>query len=278
MNKREGKTKVRLDIFLVENELVPNRSKARGEIMAGNVYVDNIKQDKPGFAVSCKSKVEIRGKSNPYVSRGGLKLEKALQSFSLSLTGKMVLDIGASTGGFTDCALQHGAAGVIALDVGYGQLDWSLRNHPRVVIMERFNVRHLQKQQLPFKPQVAAVDVSFISLELVLPVLFSLEIAQVIALVKPQFEASPERVGKRGVVKDINTHKEILEKIVDISVKHNYIARDLTYSPIKGPQGNIEYLVYLEKPSSGASDAASREAMFFLFIENVVEEAHRKLY
>lgn len=278
MNEREGKTKLRLDIFLVENELVPNRSKARGEIMAGNVYVDNIKQDKPGFAVSSKSKVEIRGKSNPYVSRGGLKLEKALQSFPLSLTGKTVLDIGASTGGFTDCALQHGAVGVIALDVGYGQLDWSLRNHPHVVIMERFNVRYLKEQHLPFKPQLATVDVSFISLELVLPVLFSLEIEQIIVLVKPQFEASPDRVGKRGVVRDINIHKEILEKVACISVKHNYIARDLTYSPIKGPQGNIEYLIYLEKPPSGASEAAHQESKSFLLIENVVQEAHRKLY
>ncbi len=246
--------------------------------MAGNVYVDNIKQDKPGFLVSSKSKVEIRGKCNPYVSRGGLKLEKALQSFSVSLTGKTVLDIGASTGGFTDCALLHGAAKVIALDVGYGQLDWKLRNHPDVVIMERFNVRYLNEKHLPFKPQVATVDVSFISLKLVLPVLFSLEFEQIIALVKPQFEASPDRVGKRGVVRDLNIHKEILEKVVDISVEHNYIAQNLTYSPIKGPQGNIEYFIYLEKPKNKASDTVHQEPKSCLSVENVVQEAHRKLY
>lgn len=264
-------------MFLVENKLVPNRSRARGEIMAGNVYVNDVKKDKPGFLVSLISKVEVRGKSNPYVSRGGLKLEKALQIFPVSVEGKIVLDIGASTGGFTHCALEHGAAKVVALDVGYGQLDWKLRNHADVETMERFNVRYLKKEDLPFLPQLATVDVSFISLELVLPVLFSLNVEEIIALVKPQFEASPERVGKKGVIRDINVHKEILDKMVNISIKYNYTFQGLTYSPLKGPQGNIEYLVYLKRSQSGRDNIICDDLKTSSLIDNIVQEAHRQL-
>ncbi len=277
MSDRDSKIKKRLDIFLVENKLVPNRSRARGEIMAGNVYVDGVKQDKPGLFVSAGSRVEVRGKPNPYVSRGGLKLEKALQVFPVSLKGKTVLDIGASTGGFTHCALKQGARKVIALDVGYGQLAWQLRNHPDVVTLERFNVRHLKKEDLPFLPQLATVDVSFISLELVLPALFSLGVEKIIALVKPQFEASPARVGKKGVVRDIAVHHGVLRKVIRISLYYNYTVEGLTYSPLKGPQGNIEYLLYLERDKSPGRSKEQDELTVSTLIESIVQQAHQQL-
>lgn len=248
INRMDGKKgKVRLDIFLVDHKMVTSRSRARGEIMAGRVYVDGVRVDKPGTLVSPDARVELRQEINPYVSRGGLKLEKALHVFDIDLRGKIVLDVGASTGGFTHCALEHGAELVYALDVGYGQLAWELRNNPKVVNMERFNVRFLKREDLPSFPDVATIDVSFISLQLVLPVIASLGIGEVISLIKPQFEAGKEQVGKRGVVKDPKVHEEVLKKILALAGKLSYKIEGLTFSPIKSPRGNVEYILYLKK-------------------------------
>jgi len=209
---KKEKSKKRLDLLLVEKNLIATRSRAKAEIMAGNVLVNGIKRDKPGEAVSSGAKIEILATQNPYVSRGGLKLEKALHEFGLNLENKIVLDIGASTGGFTHCVLKHGAQKVYALDVGYGQLDWKLRHEPRIVNLERFNVRHLKREDLQELPHLATIDVSFISLRLVLPVVASLFIPEIVCLVKPQFEAKPAQVGKKGVVKNAAVHRAGREK------------------------------------------------------------------
>jgi len=242
---KKEKSKKRLDLLLVEKNLIATRSRAKAEIMAGNVLVNGIKRDKPGEAVSSGAKIEILATQNPYVSRGGLKLEKALHEFGLNLENKIVLDIGASTGGFTHCVLKHGAQKVYALDVGYGQLDWKLRHEPRIVNLERFNVRHLKREDLQELPHLATIDVSFISLRLVLPVVASLFIPEIVCLVKPQFEAKPAQVGKKGVVKNAAVHQEVLENIVATSLQLSYRVEGLTFSPLKGPQGNIEYFLYL---------------------------------
>ncbi len=242
-----GREKMRLDRLLVERNFFPSRSRAAAEIMAGNIYVDGVRVEKPGTPVKAEAAIEMRGRETPYVSRGGAKLEKALREFAIELRGRTVLDIGASTGGFTHCALLHGASRVYALDVGYGQLDWTLRNDPRVVSMERKNVRHLVRDDLPEIPDVATVDVSFISLRLVFPVLDALGIEEVLCLVKPQFEASPREVGKKGVVKSPQVHEAVLETTVAEAGKRSYILKGLTYSPLKGPQGNIEYLAYFRR-------------------------------
>ena len=240
--------KTRLDAALVERGLCTGRDRAKGVIMAGQVYVNRQKADKPGMTVSPQDEIELRGDQLAYVSRGGLKLEKAIKEFDLRLQDLICADIGASTGGFTDCMLQNGAAKVYAVDVGYGQLDWKLRNDARVVCMERTNARYLDREQIPDELDFASVDVSFISLRLILPALHDLLKAggHVACLIKPQFEAGREKVGKKGVVRDPAVHLEVLEQFLQNAKESGFTVLDITYSPIRGPEGNIEYLGYLE--------------------------------
>lgn len=241
--------KKRLDIYLTELQPEMSREKAKALIMAGQVYVNGQKTDKAGVSVSSEDKVEIRGEQLKYVSRGGLKLEKALQNFPVSLEGTVCMDIGASTGGFTDCMLQNGAAKVYSIDVGYGQLAWKLRTDPRVVNMERTNIRYVTHEQIPDEIDFVSVDVSFISLSLVLPVVRQLlkDNGCAICLVKPQFEAGKGKVGKKGVVREPQIHLEVLEKVLSFSRENGFIVEHLDFSPVKGPEGNIEYLMMLRK-------------------------------
>ncbi len=240
--------KVRLDIALVERGLIPSRERAKTTIMSGLVYVNGQKADKAGDTVKPDDKIEVRGDTLKYVSRGGLKLEKAMSEFPISLKGKKAIDIGASTGGFTDCMLQNGAEKVYAVDVGYGQLAWSLRNDERVVNMERTNIRYVTDEQIPEKLQFASIDVSFISLSLVLKPCRALmcDDAEVVCLIKPQFEAGREKVGKKGVVRDPAVHLEVIENVLKYVKEAGFTVCGITYSPIKGPEGNIEYLAYLK--------------------------------
>lgn len=240
--------KERLDVLLVEQGYYETREKAKAAIMAGLVLVDDVPVDKAGTKIARTSRLIVKGAVHPYVSRGGLKLEKALNVFGIDLQGVTMLDIGASTGGFTDCALQNGAVHVYAVDVGYNQLDWSLRKDPRVSVMERTNFRYMQPGDLQGpEPTFASIDVSFISLKLILPPLKQLLApkGQVVALIKPQFEAGREKVGKSGVVRDPRVHQEVLEDILRFVQEIGYAIRGLTYSPIKGGEGNIEFLVHL---------------------------------
>lgn len=270
--KESSIVKQRLDLALVERGLVSGRDRAKGIIMAGQVYVDDQKADKPGQQVGEKNRIEVRGESLAYVSRGGLKLEKAIQTFGLKLTGFTCADIGASTGGFTDCMLQNGAEKVYAVDVGYGQLAWKLRNDPRVINLERANVRYLTGEQIPEELDFVSVDVSFISLGLVLPVVHRLlkNDCKVICLVKPQFEAGREKVGKKGVVRDPAVHREVIDKVLEISRSLCFSALGLTWSPVKGPEGNIEYLLLLQKGGDGSS--VDDET-----VQGVVDESHAVL-
>ena len=270
------KDKKRLDLLLVEKNLTATRSRARAEIMAGNVFVNGIKRDKPGESVSSQAEIEVRGTLNPYVSRGGLKLEKPLREFNINLEGKIVLDIGASTGGFTHCALKRGAQKIYALDVGYGQLAWELRKEPRVVNMERFNVRHLKREDLLELPHLATIDVSFISLSLVLPVVAVLKIPEIICLVKPQFEAEPAQVGKKGVVKDAAVHRAILKGVTAAVERLAYQVAGLTFSPLKGPRGNIEYFLHLRQKVA-AGPGGSGVIDLSALIQDVVSQAHSLL-
>ena len=265
--------KKRLDILVTERGLVESREKAKTLIMAGQVYVDGQKADKPGDTFSEDAAVEVRGKGLPYVSRGGLKLEKAMREFGLQLQGRTCMDIGASTGGFTDCMLQNGAQRVYSVDVGYGQLAWSLRTDPRVVNLERTNARYLTREQVPEEIGFYSVDVSFISLTLSLPAVRPLlaEHGQAVCLIKPQFEAGREKVGKKGVVRDKAVHEEVIEKIRSFALENGFSVLGLTFSPVKGPEGNIEYLIYLERseaPSQGEQVPSAQQ---------VVEESHRAL-
>ena len=241
--------KKRIDVLLVDMGFFPSREQARRTIMAGNVFVDNQRVDKAGTPVKVDSEIVVKGKPLAYVSRGGLKLEKAMNNFDLSLKGKVCMDIGASTGGFTDCMLQNGAVKVYSVDVGYGQLAWKLRQDERVVCMERQNIRFLELDALDERPDFASIDVSFISLKLVLPKAWELlnEAGRLVALIKPQFEAGKEKVGKKGVVREKSTHVEVIEMVSQVAVKEGFKILDLDFSPIKGPEGNIEYLIYLEK-------------------------------
>ena len=243
------KQKERLDVFLTEQGHAETRSKAQALIMAGLVYVDGQKVDKPGFSVEQSQTVEVRGTACPYVSRGGLKLEKALRDFGVDVTDFVCSDSGASTGGFTDCLLQQGARKVFAIDVGYGQLAWKIRSDPRVVSMERTNVRSLTPQDLGEPLDLSVIDVSFISLKLVLPVIHSLlkPEGQVLCLIKPQFEAGKEKVGKKGVVRDPAVHAEVLETFLQTAAAVGFTLKNLTFSPVKGPEGNIEFLAHLSK-------------------------------
>ncbi len=242
------KNKKRLDVLLTEQGYADTRSKAQAVIMAGLVYVDGQKADKPGTSFEDTVSIEVRGHTCPYVSRGGLKLEKALRDFGVKPEGYVCSDSGASTGGFTDCLLQQGAKKVFAIDVGYGQLDWKIRSDDRVVVMERTNIRYVTPEQLGEPLDLSVVDVSFISLKIVLPTIKQLlkpQSGQVLCLIKPQFEAGKEKVGKKGVVRDPETHKEVLDHFVALAHELGFAILGLTYSPVKGPEGNIEFLGHL---------------------------------
>ena len=248
------KHKERLDVLLVEKGLCESRSRAQAVIMSGEVYVNGQKSDKPGTPTDVEAEIEIRGNACPYVSRGGLKLEKALRDFGVDPTGLTCLDSGASTGGFTDCLLQNGAKQVFAIDVGYGQLAWSIRTDPRVVCMERTNIRYVTPEQLGTPVQLAVIDVSFISLRIVLPAVKALLSAdgQIICLIKPQFEAGKENVGKRGVVRDPAVHQAVLNSFLQLADELQMTVCNLTFSPVKGPEGNIEFLGHLSMLPEGA--------------------------
>ena len=242
------KNKKRLDVLLTEQGYADTRSKAQAIIMAGQVYVDGQKADKPGISYEETVQIEVRGETCPYVSRGGLKLEKALRDFGVQPVGYVCSDSGASTGGFTDCLLQQGASKVFAIDVGYGQLDWKIRSDPRVVVMERTNIRYVTPEQLGEPLDLSVIDVSFIGLEIVLPTIKTLlkpGQGQVLCLIKPQFEAGKENVGKKGVVRDPAIHKMVLDQFVSLATGLGFAILGLTFSPVKGPEGNIEFLAHL---------------------------------
>ncbi len=241
--------KVRLDVALVEGGFAESREKAKRLIMAGIVYVNNQKSDKAGNTVKPEDVIEVRGQALKYVSRGGLKLEKAMTAFPIDLSGYICADIGASTGGFTDCMLQNGAHKVYAIDVGYGQLDWKLRTDERVVNLERTNFRYVTREQIPEELDFASVDVSFISLSLILPVMRTLlkQGGSAVCLIKPQFEAGKENVGKKGVVREKSVHIAVIEKIIGLLEENKFSLLGLDFSPVKGPEGNIEYLCYIRK-------------------------------
>ena len=248
--------KKRIDVLLVEQGFFDSREKAKRAVMAGIVHNDHEIIDKPGTKVPVDMELFVKGTVMPYVSRGGLKLEKALKIFDISMQNRVMVDIGSSTGGFTDCALQNGAQCVYAVDVGTNQLVWKLRNDPRVIVKEKTNFRYATRDLFENGiPNIATIDVSFISLKLILPVARQLmaENAQAVCLIKPQFEAGRDKVGKHGVVRDINVHKEVIENVIEFAMNAQFKVIGLDYSPIKGPEGNIEYLLYLRK---GDDDAA----------------------
>ena len=267
--------KKRLDLLMVERALAPSREKAKAYIMSGDVYVDGQKEDKAGTMFKETVKIEVRGNTLPYVSRGGLKLEKAMNNFGVSLDGKVCMDVGASTGGFTDCMLQNGAVKVYSIDVGYGQLDWKLRNDPRVVCMEKTNIRYVLPEDLQEPAQFSSIDVSFISLtKVLLPVRNLLtDDGEIVCLIKPQFEAGREKVGKKGVVRDPKVHEEVIEKICDFASTNGFELLHLDYSPIKGPEGNIEYLLHMRKTETMENGHTILEVT----PEAVVQEAHSQL-
>jgi 23S rRNA (cytidine1920-2'-O)/16S rRNA (cytidine1409-2'-O)-methyltransferase len=242
--------KKRLDVLVYEKGLADSREKAKRLIMAGIVYVDNIKEDKCGDTFEETANIEVRGNTLKYVSRGGLKLEKAMESFGLDLTGNVCMDVGSSTGGFTDCMLQNGAVKVYAVDVGHGQLDWKLRNDDRVVVMEKTNIRYVTPEDIDDKLDFASIDVSFISLSKVYPAVKELlrDGGEIVSLIKPQFEAGREKVGKHGVVRDKAVHKEVIRNVIEYATSIDLKPLELTFSPVKGPEGNIEYLLHLVKP------------------------------
>lgn len=271
--------KERLDVLLVKKGLAPSREKAKAVIMAGSVYVDGQKEDKAGSVFDEEgAQIEVRGHALPYVSRGGLKLEKALKVFPITLTDKICMDIGASTGGFTDCMLQNGAAKVYSVDVGYGQLDWKLRQDERVVCMEKTNFRYMTPEDIPDMLDFASVDVSFISLDKILTPAYALlkEQGEMVALIKPQFEAGREKVGKKGVVRDPKVHEEVITKIVRHADEVSFEVLDLSYSPIRGPEGNIEYLIHLKK-NPERMIYPDILAVFEKKIKEIVEDAHQDL-
>jgi 23S rRNA (cytidine1920-2'-O)/16S rRNA (cytidine1409-2'-O)-methyltransferase len=269
--------KERVDVLLVERGLFETREKAKAAVMAGLVLVGNERCDKPGTKVAEDAAITVKGEVHPYVSRGGLKLEKALRTFGIDLKGKVMMDIGASTGGFTDCALQHGARLVYAIDVGYGQLAWSLRQDERVVVMERTNFRHMNPDNFTHElPDAASIDVSFISLKLILPVLYRFlkPGGEVLALVKPQFEAGKDNVGKNGIVRDPQIHEAVLRDIGSFARELGFQIKGVSYSPITGGEGNIEFLLYLQKPPAVGS--LEPEA-WLTEVEQIVRAAHKEL-
>lgn len=270
--------KERIDVLLVERGLIETREKAKRAVMAGLVYSNELRLDKPGEKVSEDTPLTIKGNVLPYVSRGGLKLEKALKEFDLNVTDKLMLDIGSSTGGFTDCALQNGAKMTYAVDVGYNQLAWKLRQDERVVVMERTNFRYLTAADLQYgMPNFATIDVSFISLKLILPVLKTLLIpgSDTLALVKPQFEAGREQVGKKGIVRDKNVHISVLEKIINFSRELGFTIVNLSHSPITGGDGNIEFLLHLRW--DGEKNNELGDSLLSSSPSQVVEQAHQEL-
>lgn len=267
--------KERLDILLVRNGLCESREKAKRLIMAGLVTINGEPADKAGSSYPAVARIELKKNPNPYVSRGGLKLDKAIRYFNIDLKGKTTMDVGASTGGFTDCMLKHEAVKVIAVDVGYGQLAWPLRNDGRVINMERTNIRYLKPEDIKTAIDFASIDVSFISLKKVLPVVYTLmnkEKGEVLCLVKPQFEAGRGKVGKRGVVRDMNIHRQVIEDIAAFAINTGYCFKGVTYSPIKGPEGNIEYFCYL---SAIGSNVDFEEIL--TLIDKTVKRSHEKL-
>lgn len=265
--------KERLDVLLVGRNLAESREKAKAIIMSGIVYVDGQKEDKAGTAFEDTVNIEVRGATLKYVSRGGLKLEKAMIHFGVTLEGKVCMDVGSSTGGFTDCMLQNGAVKVYAVDVGHGQLAWKLRNDERVVCMEKTNIRYVTPEDIADKIEFSSIDVSFISLTKVLGPVKQLlkEDGQIVCLIKPQFEAGREKVGKKGVVREKSTHLEVIEAVIHYAVSIGFEILNLEFSPIKGPEGNIEYLLYLQNHESGIFEAIPVDA------KAVVEEAHGAL-
>ena len=265
--------KERLDVLLVKKNLAESREKAKAVIMSGIVYVDGQKEDKAGSMFEDTALVEVRGSTLKYVSRGGLKLEKAMEQFGVGLSGKVCMDVGASTGGFTDCMLQNGAKKVYSVDVGHGQLAWKLRNDERVVCMEKTNIRYVTPEDIGEKADFSSIDVSFISLTKVLPPVYELlkEQGQVVCLIKPQFEAGREKVGKKGVVRDPAVHREVIEKITSFASEMGFALLNLEYSPIKGPEGNIEYLLYLQKKQDGLPQDGNID------INATVDQAHAEL-
>mgnify|MGYP002511583328 CR=1 FL=1 len=266
----------RLDVLLVKRNLAESREKAKAVIMSGIVYVEGQKEDKAGTMFEETVSVEVRGNTLPFVSRGGLKLEKAMTHFGLSLEGKICMDVGASTGGFTDCMLQHGAVKVYAVDVGHGQLAWKLRQDERVVCMEKTNIRYVTESQVADKIQFASIDVSFISLTKVLEPVKELleEDGQIVCLIKPQFEAGREKVGKKGVVRDKNVHLEVIQMVISYAESIGFDILNLEYSPIRGPEGNIEYLLHLRNRPEGQEPSESRD---LINPGEVVEKSHREL-
>jgi len=277
MNDSGKRKKMRLDQLLLDLDLVRSREVGRGEILAGNVFVNGERVDKPGTAVYVDSEIKINNKSGQFVSRGGLKLAKAFEQFDLDVKDKIAIDIGASTGGFTDCMLKNGAVKVYSVDVGYGQLAWELRQDSRVVVMERTNARYLTRDMLNDVPQFATVDVSFISLEKIFPALYNIlsDDGQCVCLIKPQFEAGRENIGKHGVVKSKDVQKDVIIRIINFARACGFKDIDLTWSPVKGPEGNIEFLVHLRKGDvqSGIWCEPDIDAM----VVKIVELAHGNL-
>ena len=265
--------KKRLDTAVFELGIAETRSKASALIMSGEIYVNGQKETKSGYAVKEKDIIEFKGKKMPFVSRGGYKLEKAMKVFPISLSNCVCMDIGASTGGFTDCMLQCGALKVYAIDVGYGQLAWKLRTDERVINLERTNFRYLTDETVSEKIDFASIDVSFISLNKILPVLFGFlkDGGACVALIKPQFEAGKEKVGKKGVVRDIETHKEVIRNVADFAFESGFSVYGLDFSPVKGPEGNIEYLIYLIKDGKNVNSVSENE------IDGVTEKSHKEL-
>ena len=262
--------KKRLDVALFEIGYTESREKARALIMAGQVYVNGQKSLKAGDNIKPDDSIEVRGEKMPFVSRGGYKLDKAMRSFSLNLDGKICMDVGASTGGFTDCMLMNGAVRVYSIDVGYGQLAWKLRSDSRVVNLERTNFRYVTHEQVPDEIDFSSVDVSFISLKLILPVLYSLlnKNGEAVCLVKPQFEAGREKIGKKGVVRDRKVHCEVIENCISYARENSFYIKGIDFSPVKGPEGNIEYLMYISKSETSEPD---------INVEAVVAASHDML-
>lgn len=269
--------KERLDVLLTERGFFDSREKAKAVIMAGEVFVNGQREDKAGSKFDREAEIEVKGKVLKYVSRGGLKLEKAVEVYGLNLMDKTCIDIGSSTGGFTDCMLQNGAAKVYAIDVGTNQLAWKLREDKRVVSMEKTNIRYVTEEDIPEKADFASVDVSFISLTKVLPAAVNLlkDEAYMVCLIKPQFEAGREKVGKKGVVRDLSVHKEVIELVINFAIGLNLFIKGLTFSPVKGSEGNIEYLLYMQKRNEKMSGAETDKII--KDIEKVVDEAKTTL-
>ena len=264
--------KERLDILLTDKNFFESRARAKAMIMAGKILVNGQKVDKAGTLIDVDAEIRILGEEMPFVSRGGLKLQKALDVFKIIMSGKIAADVGASTGGFTDCMLQHGAKKVYAIDVGYGQLAWKLRSNVQVVNMERTNIKNVTREDFLAELDFISIDVAFISLEKVLPVVYNVlkDSGEVVALIKPQFEAGREHVGKKGVVRDKKVHAAVIEKILNCAAQLGFEVRGINFSPVKGPEGNIEYLAYLTKNlAASAFDSAE--------ILSVVDSAHEEL-